>query len=92
MKDGKVVKKGKQSQLTVYLDIANIFNFKNVVSVYDYTGNPEDDGVLSSEQFQQLINSQIYVDSFINYYNMAMRNPYNYSSPTTVSLGIQFGF
>ena len=78
--------------LTVYVDVANIFNFKNVVSVYDYTGNPEDDGVLASEQFQQLINNQIYVDSFINYYNMAMRNPYNYSSPTTVSLGIQFGF
>ena len=91
MKDGKEIK-GKPSQLTVYLDIANIFNFKNVVNVYDYTGNPEDDGVLASEQFQQLINSQIYVDSFINYYNMAMRNPYNYSTPTTVSLGIQFGF
>lgn len=92
MKDGKEIKKGRPGMLTVYVDVANIFNFKNVVSVYDYTGNPEDDGVLASEQFQQLINNQIYVDSFINYYNMAMRNPYNYSSPTTVSLGIQFGF
>jgi hypothetical protein len=82
----------KQGNLSVYVDIANIFNFKNVVSVYTYTGNPEDDGVLASEQFQQLINSQIYVPSFINYYNMAMRNPYNYSAPTTVSLGVLFGF
>lgn len=90
--DGKVTKTGKPGQLTIYLDIANIFNFKNVVSVYTYTGNPEDDGVLASEQFQQLINAQIYVPSFVNYYNMAMRNPYNYSSPTTVTLGVQFGF
>ncbi|MBP1672251.1 MAG: TonB-dependent receptor [Bacteroidetes bacterium] len=85
-------KPSKQGNLSVYIDIANIFNFKNVVSVYTYTGNPEDDGVLASEQFQQLINSQIYVPSFVNYYNMAMRNPYNYSSPTTVSLGVLFGF
>jgi outer membrane receptor for ferrienterochelin and colicin len=85
-------KKAKPAYLTVYVDIANIFNFKNVVSVYTYTGNPEDDGCLSAEQFQQYINAQIYVPSFINYYNMAMRNPYNYSAPTTVSLGVIFGF
>lgn len=92
VENGKVTKAGKKATLTAYLDIANIFNFKNVVNVYTYTGNPEDDGVLASEQFQQLINSQIYVPSFVNYYNMAMRNPYNYSSPTTITLGIQFGF
>ena len=85
-------KKAKPAYLTVYVDIANIFNFKNVVSVYTYTGNPEDDGCLSAEQFQQYINAQIYVPSFINYYNMVMRNPYNYSAPTTVSLGVIFGF
>lgn len=90
--DGKVTKAAKQASLTVYLDVANIFNFKNVVSVYTYTGNPEDDGCLSAEQFQQYISAQVYVPSFINYYNMAMRNPYNYSTPTTVSLGVMFGF
>ena len=92
VENGKVEKEGKRTTITGYLDIANIFNFKNIVNVYTYTGNPEDDGVLASEQFQQLINSQIYVPSFVNYYNMAMRNPYNYSSPTTITLGIQFGF
>lgn len=92
VENGKISKAGKRTSITAYLDIANIFNFKNVVNVYTYTGNPEDDGVLASEQFQQLINSQIYVPSFVNYYNMAMRNPYNYSSPTTITLGIQFGF
>jgi outer membrane receptor protein involved in Fe transport len=92
VENGKVTKKGKSTTITAYLDISNIFNFKNIVNVYTYTGNPDDDGVLASEQFQQLINSQIYVPSFVNYYNMAMRNPYNYSSPTTLTLGIQFGF
>ncbi|MEG1555721.1 MAG: TonB-dependent receptor, partial [Bacteroidales bacterium] len=82
----------KPGYLTVYLDVQNLFNFKNVVYVYDYTGNPEDDGYLSATEYQQQINSQIYVPSYINYYNMMVQDPYNYSMPTRVSLGIQFGF
>lgn len=78
--------------LMVYLDVNNLFNFKNILYVYTYTGSPEDDGYLSATEYQQQINSQVDVDSYRNYYNMIQRNPYNYSMPTRVSLGIQFTF
>ncbi len=90
-KDGNA-KSAKPGYLTVYLDIQNLFNFKNVISVYDYTGNAEDDGYLSAAEYQQSINSQIYVPSYINYYEMRVQNPYNYSRPIRASLGITFGF
>ena len=85
-------KAAKIGYLTVYLDIQNLFNFKNVISVYEYTGNPDDDGFLSAAAYQQNINSQIYVPSYIWYYTMAVQTPYNYSRPFRASLGIQFGF
>lgn len=85
-------KAAKMGYLTVYVDIQNLFNFKNVISVYDYTGNADDDGYLSAAAYQQQINSQVYVPSYINYYLMRVQNPYNYSRPFRASLGIQFGF
>ena len=85
-------KAAKIGYLTVYVDIQNLFNFKNIISVYDYTGNPDDDGYLSAAAYQQQINSQIYVPSYVNYYEMRVQNPYNYSRPFRASLGIQFGF
>ena len=90
-KDGNA-KSAKPGYLTVYVDIQNLFNFKNVISVYDYTGNPDDDGYLSAAEYQQAIEGQIYVPSFITYYQMRVQNPYNYSRPIRASLGIQFGF
>ena len=90
-KDGNP-KGNKPGYLTVYLDIQNLFNFKNILYVYDYTGNPDDDGFLSSTAYRSIIDSQTDRSSFINYYNMIMQDPYNYSQPTRVSLGVQFGF
>ena len=85
-------KSAKMGYVTVYVDIQNLFNFKNVISVYNYTGNADDDGYLSSATYQQQINSQIYVPAYIDYYKMRMQTPYNYSRPFNASLGIQFGF
>lgn len=85
-------KAAKMGYVTVYVDIQNLFNFKNVISVYQYTGNPDDDGYLSAATYQQQINSQVYVPSYINYYQMRMQTPLNYSRPFRASLGIQFGF
>ena len=90
-KDGNA-KSAKPGYLTIYVDITNLFNFKNVIDVYSYTGNPDDDGYLSASEYQQAIQAQIYVPSFINYYQMRVQDPYNYTRPIHASLGIQFGF
>ena len=82
----------KPGYLTVSLEVMNLFNFKNILYVYDYTGNPDDDGFLSAAAYRSIVDSQTDRSSFINYYNLIMQDPYNYSMPTRVSLGVQFGF
>jgi outer membrane receptor protein involved in Fe transport len=89
-------RRNKPGMLTVYLDFQNLLNIKNVISVYDYTGNANDDGYLSSSLFRTLIDDGaafgMRVNSAINYYEMAIANPYNFSQPFRVYLGIQFYF
>jgi outer membrane receptor protein involved in Fe transport len=82
----------KRGMLTVYLDITNLLNLKNIVNVYSYTGSADDDGYLSAEQYQQNIQAQYVVSSFVNYYEMRMKSPYNYARPCRVNLGLQLSF
>ncbi|MDR1346314.1 MAG: TonB-dependent receptor [Bacteroidales bacterium] len=82
----------KRGMLTVYLDITNLLNLKNIVNVYSYTGSPEDDGYLSAEQYQQNIQAQFYTPSYIDYYTMRVKDPYNYARPCRVNLGLQLSF
>ena len=91
--DAEGNKKGKKPGfVTVYLDILNLFNFKNIISVYEYTGNPDDDGYLAATEYQQQINSQVDVGAYIDQYMIRMQTPYNYSAPIRARLGIQFNF
>ena len=86
-------KKSKSGFLNVYLDFQNLLNIKNVINVYDYTGNPTDDGYLASSLFINNASAlSLPLASAINYYEMAISNPYNYSQPFRVKLGIQFYF
>jgi len=89
-------RKNKPGLLTIYLDFQNLFNIKNVQGVFDYTGNPNDDGYLSSSLFQTQISREtafgMPVASAINYYEMAIANPYNFTRPFRVHLGVSFSF
>jgi hypothetical protein len=85
-------KKTKVGFLSVYVEILNLFNFNNVVGVYGYTGNPNDDGFLASAEYQKQINSYNDPQAFIDYYRAYVNNPYNYSLPRRINVGVQFGF
>ncbi|MCR5115709.1 MAG: TonB-dependent receptor [Bacteroidales bacterium] len=91
-KDEETGKPTKQAFLNVYLDVMNLFNFKNVIYVYQYTGNADDDGYLTANEYQQQINSQVDVAAYTWYYRMRVANPYNYTMPTRVRLGVNFSF
>ena len=91
-KDEETGKPTKRAYLNIYLDVMNLFNFKNVIYVYEYTGNADDDGYLTATEYQQQINSQVDVSSYTNYYRMRVANPYNYTMPTRVRLGVNFSF
>jgi outer membrane receptor protein involved in Fe transport len=86
----------KPGFLRVYLDFANLLNLKNVQSVYDYTGSAKSDGYLSSSLFQIYQASGVAFSmpfaSAQNYYQMRIANPYNYTQPFRVYLGLEFSF
>jgi hypothetical protein len=87
--DGKRAKKG---QFVVTLWMQNIFNTRNVVAVYPYTGSPSDDGYLASPRGQQSIAAATNAQSLVDLYNVRMANPGFYSLPRLTRLGARFIF
>jgi len=82
----------KKSNVNVYLQVQNLLNAKNIISVYRATGNPEDDGYLTSAAAQNAIDAQNNPDSFRYLYSLAVNNPSNYSLPRMFRAGISFQF
>ncbi|MFN5183781.1 MAG: TonB-dependent receptor domain-containing protein [Bacteroidota bacterium] len=82
----------KKANLNVYLQVLNLFNRQNVVGVYAYTGNPNDDGYLASPFSQQNINAQNSPIAFTTLYNVKVNNPNNYSRPRVIRVGLQLDF
>ena len=78
--------------LNVYVQIQNLLNTQNIISVYRATGNPNDDGYLSASASQSEINSKNSPSSFMTLYEMAVNNPNNYSMPRMARLGITLDF
>jgi len=78
--------------INVYLQIQNLFNTKNIIEVYQFTGVPGDDGYLTSTEGlieqEQVANKQ----SFIDLYRLAANDPDHYSKPRTIRLGAAFNF
>lgn len=89
---GKNGEKGKTSYLNVYVEILNILNAKNVLSVYRATGNPDDDGYLAAAEYQTQINQQLDSQSYKDLYSIAVNSPYNYSLPRRMRLGVAINF
>ena len=83
---------GGQHALNVYLLIQNLFNTKNIIAVYRYTGDPDDDGYLEAPGAQQGIAAQLDPQSFIDLYRVKIQNPDYYSLPRTIQLGVKYKF
>lgn len=82
----------KRTYMNVYFQVLNLLNTKNVINVYPYTGNANDDGYLSAPEWQRQINSQIDPQSFYDLYSVFVDSPYNYSMPRQIRLGLIFNF
>ncbi len=87
--EGKAAKKGR---LNIYIRCLNLLNTQNILSVYHYTGNPGDDGYLSSTVGQQYVAAQNSPTSFSNLYSIKVNNPANYSLPREIILGFMMDF
>lgn len=88
-KDGSEKKK---ANLNIYLQVLNLLNTKNILAVYKATGNPDDDGYLTSAVAQSTIASQNDPNSFRDLYSIKNNNPSNYSRPRVIRLGLLLDF
>lgn len=89
---GKDGEKQKQAFLNVYLLINNLLNTQNILGVYRFTGNPDDDGYLAAPISQPNIRTQIDEEAFRQQYALKVANPFNYSTPRTIQLGVRIDF
>ena len=91
-KFGKSDKAHNPFYLNGYVLIENVLNTKNVLSVYRYTGNPDDDGYLSSAVGQQSLDTQLSREAYLEQYSIRINNPDNYTLPRRIRCGLSFDF
>jgi len=82
----------KSSHINVYVQVQNLLDAKNIMSVYRATGNPNDDGYLTSSAAQNTIDAKNDPESFRYLYSLAVNNPSHYSLPRMWRAGISFQF
>ncbi len=78
--------------MNVYLEVLNVLDAQNILSVYRATGNADDDGYLASPQAQPEIAIKTDPQSFIDMYQIRVNSPYNYSQPRRARLGVALNF
>ncbi len=76
----------------VYVQIQNLLNAANPVNVYRFTGNPDDDGYLSSTLSDGPRDAAFNPQSYVDLYRAFVNDPNNYSLPRRIFLGLQFNF
>ena len=84
---------GKRAHnINVYFYVQNLFNAQNVLSVYQRTSSPTDDGYLVSNFGQNQISTQPSAATYAMFYNMSIMNPDNISLPRRFRLGVSYNF
>lgn len=84
--------KAGSKSIDVYFQILNLFDTRNVVSVYPFTGSADDDGFLASQAGQAQIQGQVSEQAYVDLYNRRMNSPFNFSLPRRVRLGVAYNF
>jgi len=84
--------KPREATVNVYVQILNLFDARNVINVYQFTGDPNDDGYLTSDLGRQQLQSVLDQQAFFDLYTASMANPGNFSLPRRTRLGVRFNF
>lgn len=80
--------KAKSANLNVFLLVTNLFNTRNIINVYRFTGSPDNDGFLALLTDR----SQVDPDAFRDLYTLRIENPFNFGLPRQIRLGVRFDF
>lgn len=89
---GKDESNKKTANLNVYLQVLNLFNNRNVLNVYQFTGNPDDDGYLQSSQAQAALAQANSPQAFSDLYSIRMANPGFFNKPRQIRIGLLLEF
>jgi outer membrane receptor protein involved in Fe transport len=76
----------------IYADVQNVLDAANILSVYETTGNADDNGYLTYSGNQSSIGARNDEESFRNFYSLYVNSPYNYNMPRRISLGVMVSF
>ena len=85
-------KQGREAFFNVYVNVTNLLNAKNILQVYNATGDPDDDGYLTSPKYQNQIRTQIDPEAFIQMYQIYVNRGGFYSTPRQIKIGASFNF
>jgi len=86
------LKRPSRMAINVYAYAQNVFNIRDVLNVYGYTGRADDDGFLTSPQGQTIIPSNVSPKSFVDLYNIYQLNPSLVGAPRTIYIGVKLNF
>ncbi|TVR37197.1 MAG: hypothetical protein EA392_13360 [Cryomorphaceae bacterium] len=92
LKKGEEGERDRTANLNVYLLINNLLNTQNIIGVYRFTGNPDDDGFLTAAQFQPQIMDVEDETSFRELYSLKANTPFHWGLARTIQLGVRFDF
>ncbi len=86
------IKAKKPLYIKAILSVNNLLNNRDILSVYGYTGKPDDNGYLTSSFGKQFVPQQINPSSYSTLYSIYINNPYNLNYARTISFALQFNF
>lgn len=78
--------------ITAFIYITNLLNTRDVLSVYGFTGRPDDNGYLASPQGQLAIQTAVYSQAYADQYTLATQDPNNINNPRRINLGLSLNF
>ncbi|MES2704290.1 MAG: carboxypeptidase regulatory-like domain-containing protein [Bacteroidota bacterium] len=72
--------------------VNNLFNTREILGVYGYTGRPDDNGYLASALGQTFVPQQISPQSYTDLYRIYANNPDNLNFARTINFSLEFNF
>ncbi|MBK7808284.1 MAG: carboxypeptidase regulatory-like domain-containing protein [Saprospiraceae bacterium] len=87
---------GKKLWLNAYFRVQNVFNTKNIIDVFKFSGDAENDGYLQSsfglDRIRGVAQTGRDVDAFLDAYSWRLLAPGNYTLPRRMYVGIIVDF